>query len=179
MPPMPVPMMQPTRSGSYGQLVAVPARLGERLVGGDERELREAVGAARLLAREVLGRLEVGAGASPSSIPQSPGGPALVQRAGADAERRDGADAGDDDARFISSRGSTIRSIGVADGLDLRDVVALELDAELVLDDLRELGEVERVDVELLERRVARDLVGVGAELRERVEDDASRLLRG
>ena len=73
-------------------------------------------------------------------------------------------------SRFI--RAAHHQVDGVADGLDLADVVALELDAELVLDDLRELGEVERVDVEVLERRVARDVGRVGAELREGVEDD-------
>ena len=58
------------------------------------------------------------------------------------------------------------------DRRDLADVVALELDAELVLDDLRQLGEVERVDVEVLEGRLARDVARIGAELREGVEDD-------
>src|SRR5260370_109439 len=61
--------------------------------------------------------------------------------------------------------------ISVAPGLDLADVVALELDAVLVLDDLRELGEVERIDVELLERGVAGDLRLVDAELRKRLVD--------
>ena len=46
----------------------------------------------------------------------------------------------------------------VADRLDVLDRVAVELDAELVLDDLRELDEVERVDVEALEGRFAGDL---------------------
>ena len=41
----------------------------------------------------------------------------------------------------------------------------------LVLDDLRELGEVERVDVEVLERRVAGDVGLLDAELRERAVD--------
>src|SRR6185312_8217023 len=39
------------------------------------------------------------------------------------------------------------------------------------LDDLRQLDEVERVDVELFERRLARDLLDVGAEARERLDD--------
>ena len=51
MPPIPVPTMQPIRRSSYGVL-AVPARLLERLVGGDEGELREAIGPAHLLDRE-------------------------------------------------------------------------------------------------------------------------------
>jgi hypothetical protein len=46
----------------------------------------------------------------------------------------------------------------VADGLDLADVVALERHAVLVLDDLRELGEVQRIDVEILERGLVGDL---------------------
>ena len=77
-----------------------------------------------------------------------------MQRAGADTQRGDGADAGDDDVG-ASSCAAHHQVDRVADGLDLADVVALELDAELVLDDLRELGEVERVDVEVLERGVA------------------------
>ena len=57
-----------------------------------------------------------------------------------------------------------------------RDVVitgvgALERHAVLVLDDLRELGQVERVDVEILERRVTRDGRLVDAELRQRLVD--------
>ena len=39
----------------------------------------------------------------PSSIPDTPGAPALVQGAGADAERRDRADAGDDDGAASSA----------------------------------------------------------------------------
>jgi hypothetical protein len=48
---------------------------------------------------------------------------------------------------------------GIADGLDLAHVVALEGHAVLVLDDLRAQRDRARVDVEVLERRVARDLV--------------------
>src|SRR5215218_2809668 len=59
----------------------------------------------------------------------------------------------------------------VADRLEVLHVVALELDAVVVLDDLSQLDEVERVDVELLERRLARDLLDVGAEARERLDD--------
>ena len=38
----------------------------------------------------------------------------------------------------------------LTDGLDGLDVEVAQLDAELVVDDLRELGEVERVDVDLI-----------------------------
>ena len=53
------------------------------------------------------------------------GAPALMQRAGADPERGDGADAGDDDLAAHEPR-LHHQVDGVADGLDLADVVALE-----------------------------------------------------
>ena len=65
----------------------------------------------------------------------------------------------------------------VADGLDLGDVGRRQLDAELLLDDLRELGEVERVDVQRGQFRLAVDVVGVCAEADERVGDDLLDLL--
>ena len=106
MPPMPVPMMQPMRSASYGSSSSQPAS-AQRLVAGDERELGEAVGAADLLDREVLGRARTRVAApSPSSMPDDAGAPALMQRAGADPERGDGADAGDDDLAASCPRGS-------------------------------------------------------------------------
>ena len=73
----------------------------------------------------------------------------------------------------------TIRSIAVADGLELLHVLALEHDAVLVLDDLRQLDEVERVDVELLEGRLAADLVCVRAEAGERLDDAGLNLICG
>ena len=103
-------------------------------------------------------------------MPQRAGGPALVQGAGADAERRDGADPGDRDAsRHASARADQVD--GVADGLEVLHVVALDLDAVLVLDDLRQLDEVERVHVERLEGRLAVDLARLGAERDERRGD--------
>src|ERR1700733_16320196 len=60
----------------------------------------------------------------------------------------------------------------VADGRDLGDVRAAQLDAELLLDDLRELGEVKRVDVERGQLGVAVDVRGVRAEADQRVRDD-------
>src|SRR4051812_24983286 len=59
----------------------------------------------------------------------------------------------------------------VADGLQAGHVLALDLDAVVLLHDLAELDQVERVDVERLERRVERDRVRLGAELLERGED--------
>ena len=53
----------------------------------------------------------------------------------------------------------------------------LSCDAVLVLDDLRQLDEVERVHVERLELGVGADLVGLGAELLERLEHPALDLL--
>jgi len=77
-----------------------------------------------------------------------------VQRARADAQRRDGSDTGDDDRlHLLQALGDQLD--GVVDGLDLSHVGALELDAIGLVDDLRELGEVERVDVERLEGGLA------------------------
>ena len=91
MPPMPVPMTEPMRSASYGFARRLPAGLGQRLVARDDRELREAVGAARLLDREVLGRLELASPRPCRPRCRSARAPALIEGAGADAERRDGA----------------------------------------------------------------------------------------
>ena len=54
MPPMPVPMMQAIWVESYGSSPSDQPASAERLVARDHRELREAVGAARLLDRQVL-----------------------------------------------------------------------------------------------------------------------------
>ena len=60
MPPMPVPSTQPIAPRVVGQL-ALPAGVGERLGAGGERELGEAVGAARLLDREEVAGVELDA----------------------------------------------------------------------------------------------------------------------
>ena len=73
-----------------------------RLVAGDHRELREAVRAAGLLHRQVVGRLELARGAFAALDARGAGTPALVERAGADPQRGDGADAGDDDVALSS-----------------------------------------------------------------------------
>jgi hypothetical protein len=96
MPPMPVPTMQPERSGAYGESSSSsPPRAAPRR--GDERELGEPVGPALLLLGQEVRRLEVGARRLPVAHPDRAGGPALVEGAGAHAERRDGAHPRDDD----------------------------------------------------------------------------------
>ncbi len=82
----------------------LPAGVGQRLGAGGDRELREAVGAARLLGGEEVGRVEVGACALAVGDAALAGAPALVQRARADAERRDRPDSGDDDRLHRYSR---------------------------------------------------------------------------
>ena len=112
----------PDPLGVVGRLVGVPARLGDRLGGRDAGELGPAVGAARLLDREVLGRV-VGV-AAPRAVLDAAGAcaPALVERAGADAQRRDGAQPGDDyfahDARSGRLRDDQVDHL--ADGLEAR-----------------------------------------------------------
>ncbi len=91
---------------------------------------------------------------APSTIPHSPCAQRSCSASRSGAERRDRAHAGDDDfshsARSVRPGDDQIDCI--ADCLELPHVLALEYDAVLVLDDLRELDEIERVDVELLER---------------------------
>jgi hypothetical protein len=77
--------------------LAVPARVLERLAGSRERELRVAVRAPHLLHRQVLRGLELAGTAEAVLDPGLARDPALVQGAGAHAERRDGAYARDDD----------------------------------------------------------------------------------
>src|SRR5918992_1170380 len=82
--------------GVAGRAV-LPAGVLERLLGGGQRQLREAVGAAHLLDGEVLLGVELARPPVTVVDPGTTGGPALVQGTCADAERRDGADAGDGD----------------------------------------------------------------------------------
>jgi hypothetical protein len=74
------------------------AGVGERFARGRQGELREAVGAAHLLDRQVLLGLELVAAAEPVLDAGAPRAPALVKRPRPHAERRDRADAGDRDA---------------------------------------------------------------------------------
>src|SRR5204863_2399515 len=68
----------------------------------------------------------------------------------------------------------------VADRLDVLEVRALEVDVVALLYALRERDEVERVDVDVLERGVAGDRVCVGTEVDERLGDRLfDRLWRG
>src|SRR5262249_47364634 len=79
-----------------GQLGLGAERLGDRLLGGGDRHLREAVGAARLLLREEVERIEIEAAAAAVGDPALARRPALDQRLGADPERGDRTDSGDD-----------------------------------------------------------------------------------
>ena len=74
---MPVPITQAERSRSPGVSSSHPG-VGERLVRGGQRELGEAVGAAHLLDREVLLRLELVAAPEPVLDARAAGAPALV-----------------------------------------------------------------------------------------------------
>jgi hypothetical protein len=75
---------------------AVPAGVVDRLLGGRERELGEAVRATHLLVGEVLLGLELGRATVAVLDPGHARRPPLVKRASAHAERRDGAYASDD-----------------------------------------------------------------------------------
>ena len=77
--------------------LAVPAGIGERLGGCDERELREAVQPSDLLHGQQLARFEVRARAGAVDDSALAGKPALIQRGRADAHRRHGTHAGHDD----------------------------------------------------------------------------------
>src|SRR6202035_368275 len=94
------------------QLIRPPG-LPDRLVRGDHSQLCEAVEAADLLDRKELGGLEVTADAGAVLDPADPRGPALVERIGADAQRRDRADPGDHNPRLhaFSYARLTIRSV--------------------------------------------------------------------
>ena len=96
MPPMPVPITQPVRSGSPGGPSSQPASSSASLEAARANCVKRSARRASLIERCSVGSNSL-ARPKPSSIPDSPGAPALVQGAGADAERRDGADAGDDD----------------------------------------------------------------------------------
>ena len=157
-PPIPVAITQPTRIGSYGSLAA-PSRPRP----APRRRRRRASWAKRSRRRASLtdrcslaSKSRAGAGAV--GDPDLAGGPALVQRGGAEPERRDRPEPGDDDLTSVRHGIHSARPLhdqvdGVADGLEVLHVLALEHDAVLVLDDLGQLDEVERVDVELLEGR--------------------------
>ena len=111
-----------------------------------------------LLAGEEVGRLEVVAAADAVDDPALAGGPALEQGRRADARAASPRRRPVMTMRRVHEARAHHQVDHVADRLDVLDVVALELDAELVLDDLGELDEIERVDVEALEGRVAGDL---------------------
>ncbi len=82
--------------------------------------------------------------------------------------------------RVFTHAAHAISVDGVADGLE-----CLGMSSPLIstpyssCDDLAELDEVQRVDVERLEGRVGRDVVGLGAELLEGGEDAGLDLVLG
>src|SRR3954454_7596917 len=169
MPPMPVPMMQAIRVESYGsssdQTASASASSEATIANCVKRSARR----ASLTDRCSLGSNSVQA-PTPSWMPEAP---ARQRSYSVRAPTPSGVTA---PTPVTTTSRMPLRPRDdevdrVADRLDLGDVVALELDAVLVLDDLRELGEVERVDVELLERGLARDRGLVHAELGQRVED--------
>src|SRR3954466_5928516 len=82
MPPMPVPMTHPLRLAGYGFVPVQPpparapparARPGHVLVGGDQRDLGEAVRPARPLDRQVIGGVELARAADPVLDPRLAG----------------------------------------------------------------------------------------------------------
>ena len=93
--------------GGVGE-IAVPAGVGERFARRDEHKLREAIGATSLLDREVVGWLELARPALAVDDPYDAGRPALVKLLRPNAERRDGADARDDDLVHFSALGDHV-----------------------------------------------------------------------
>ena len=153
-----MPITQPMRVGGRRAGSSSQPACSSASSAAATRELGEAVGAPRLLRREGVGRARTPrSGPRRRAMPDSPAAQRSISAARADAERGDGADARDDDARGSRRARGAPRSIASPTVASSCDVLALDLDAELVLDDLRQLDEVERVDVELLERRVAPD----------------------
>ena len=113
---------------------------------------------------EVLGH-ELRAAPSPSSMPDAPAIQRSTSGPAPDAERGDGARAGDDDAAAHPAR-ATIRSTASPTVFSSLMSSAFSSHAVVLLGDLGELDEVERVDVELLEGRVAGDGGGRGRRTR-------------
>src|SRR3954451_21100885 len=106
--------------------LAVPAGLLDCLLCGDKCELREAIRAPGLLAGEEVERVEALAGSLPVLDRYRAGGPALEQRVGAHAKRRDRADSGDDDlshdylfATMKSTASPTVLRFSTSDDLNL------------------------------------------------------------
>src|SRR5580704_15306489 len=172
MPPIPVARMHPRRIGSYGRSPSQPASsiasAAATTASCEKRSSRR----ISLTVSSSLGSKSVHAPA-PSKIPHSP---AAQREYSASAPTPSGVTAPRPVITTLRRMGRSLESASltrapaslraaddqvdrVADGLELLHVLALEHDAVVVLDDLRELDQVERVDVELLERRTATDLV--------------------
>src|SRR5690606_35481792 len=186
-----------------GDLVLAQPGVLEGQRGSDQRELDEAVETPGVSALDVgrhvdvhlagdlhaqLGGVEAGdvADAVPRLV--LPG----EELGGADPDRSDGADPGDDDTSHDGCKGTRPRLWGlypgltvlllvgdeldgVADGADALGFLVRDLHAELVLQAHDQLHDVERVGAQvLLEAGLRRDLAGVGIVL---VGDDVSDLL--
>src|SRR3954451_5507671 len=174
MPPMTVPMMQPVRSESYGRSpTAQPACSSASSAAARASWVKRSVRRTSLRERRSAGSKSVQTPA-PSSMPESP---AHQRTCRAPASAPSGVTAPTPvmttrlSIRLLRARPLGDEVDGVADGLHLGHVLALDLDAVLLLDDLAEFDEVERVDVEGLEGRLEGDVVRLGAELLERLED--------
>src|SRR3954465_6680025 len=81
-------------------------------------------------------------------------------------------------ARLVwsSSMAGPLRALGdvvdcLAHRVELGEVLLAQLDAVVLLDDLRELDQVERIHVERLEGRIRLDRIALGAELDESLGD--------
>jgi len=161
----------------------VPAGRAGRLARRDERELREAVGTSLLLAGEQSRGLETDARRAPIDDADDARAPVLQQLVGPEAERTDGADAGDRDAfghvAASAAEAGADEVDRVADRRQRVEVLERELDAVLLVDDLGKLDEVERVDVDLVPARVRPAPLGVHAEVQQCLADSALQRLAG
>ena len=176
-PPMPVPITVATWSASYGR----PSRQAASWTASSQAAMASWVkrSARRASLRD---RNAVGSKSSqrpwPSSIPHSP----AVQRSWsvvAPAPRGVTAPTPVMTTRRVMRRGRPPDRWRPRRCCMSFSVVALELDAVAVLDDLAQFDQVERVDVERLEGRVAGDLFRLGAELGQFVDDGLLDLIGG
>src|SRR3954451_24810029 len=154
MPPMTVPMMQPVRSASYGRSPAAHAACPSASSAAARASwVKRSVRRTSLRERRSSGEKSVQTPA-PSSIPESP----AHQRT---CSVRASAPSGETAPTPVMTTRFCIRLLrarplgdqvdGVAHRLELGHVLALDLDAVLLLHDLAELDQVQGVDVQRLE----------------------------
>src|SRR3954462_4738372 len=167
-PPMPVPSTQPIRPGSYAGSSSQPACPSASCEAASANCVKRSERRASLRVKNSSGS-KLAHGASPSAMPTSP---ARQRSKSVSAPTPKGVMAPTPvmTTSFIS--GALNDEVDrVADRLQVLDIGRVELHAVLVLDDLRQLGEVERVDVELLEGRLTLDRGRLRAERLERLID--------